>query len=149
MKNLSFVLVVLLAGSLSACGGASQDSATSGANSTPTVTVPAQTAEPGADKSPADTQKPPPDTTKPAEALKLQECSEESRKAKNCATIASPVCGEVDTGLRCVRAPCPSTAMQTFDNACMACMNTKVRGYYATSCESMPKQAPQPAMPTQ
>ncbi|HRI68836.1 MAG TPA: hypothetical protein PK156_31620 [Polyangium sp.] len=148
MKNTSFLISVLV-GSLVGCSGASQDSTTSGANPTPTVTVPAQTAEPANGTKVGDNQPPPAETSKPSEPLALQQCSEESRKAQNCATISKPVCGEVDTGLRCVRAPCPSMAMQTFDNACTACMNKNVRGYYAASCESMPKQAPQPSNPAQ
>lgn len=154
MKNSTLVLLSLVVGLLSGCS-ASQGASAAGTNPPPTVTVPpAQTSEPVAEKpkdqSPADTQKPPPEEAQPVGRLALQQCSEESRKVKNCATIAQPVCAEVDTGLRCIRAPCPgSTAQQTYDNACTACLNTKVRGYWATSCEKMTQPAPQPSNPTQ
>ena len=32
-----------------------------------------------------------------------------------------PVCATVDTGIRCVTTPCPSTVQKTYGNACSAC----------------------------
>jgi predicted methyltransferase len=52
-----------------------------------------------------------------------------------CSDFVAPVCGEVDTGVRCVRAPCPSTKRETFVNACRACANSAVRAYELGKCE--------------
>jgi hypothetical protein len=113
----------------------------------PTATVPADTAPeatapttevPPPDKT-ADTQTPPP-ADKPAGRLAFQACSDEARKVAGCTKDLRPVCGEVDTGLRCVRAPCPgATAPRTFSNACMACVEPKTTGYWPMSCEDMNK----------
>lgn len=144
MKNVSIALLLLLAGSSVACAGA-QDPSTTGSSPTPTVTVaPVQTTEPVADKpkedKPADNDAPPPpEDARPAGRLAFVQCTDESRKVPNCSTEARPVCAEVDTGLRCVRAPCPSMAQQTYGNACSACVNKNVRGYWALSCEDMTK----------
>lgn len=145
MKNLSFVLLLTLVGSLSACSS-TQDATTTGTSPTPTVTVPVvQTAEPVAEKPTEDKPKgpeetPPPDETAPAGRMALQQCTEESRKVKGCTKESKPVCAEVDTGIRCIRAPCPSTIPQTFSNACSACVDARVRGYWTLSCEDMNKQ---------
>jgi hypothetical protein len=47
------------------------------------------------------------------------------------------VCGEVDTGVRCVKAPCPSTQQKTFGNACTACADAKTTGYWPVACEKL------------
>lgn len=144
MKNISFALLAAVVGLLPACS-AGQDATASGTAPTPTVTVPAaQITEPVVDKPKDDKPAGPEETPPPAETsgggrLALQQCSEESRKMKRCEADAKPVCAEVDTGIRCIRAPCPSTAQQTFDNACTACMNKNVRGYWGMSCEAMAK----------
>jgi len=39
---------------------------------------------------------------------------------KICTMEYSPVCGEIDTGIRCIQAPCPSFEQKTFSNNCMA-----------------------------
>jgi hypothetical protein len=57
------------------------------------------------------------------------------------------VCAEVDTGVRCVKAPCPSSEPRTFGNACTACADAKTIGYWPVSCEEMNKEntsAPSP-----
>ena len=46
-----------------------------------------------------------------------------------CATIFKPVCATKDTGVRCVKAPCPATKKVTYPNACSACVDKKVYGY--------------------
>jgi hypothetical protein len=37
-----------------------------------------------------------------------------------CTKEYNPVCGVIDTGVRCVTAPCPSTVEKTFSNNCIA-----------------------------
>jgi hypothetical protein len=146
MKTISIALLSAFIGVLSGCSS-TQDAGSTGATPTPTVAVPpVETATPVADKpledkpvevKPTDTEEPPP----PAGGgrLAMQQCSEESRKMKGCTKELNKVCAEVDTGIRCVRAPCPSTAPQTFDNPCLACSNKNVRGYWPISCEEMAK----------
>ena len=145
MKNVCLALVVTLVGSLVACSSTQE---TAGPSSpTPTVTVPpAHSAEPVATqpkepKPPVEEVEPPPEEQPSAGGrLAFQQCSEESRKIRGCTKEFKPVCGEVDTGVRCIRAPCPmASAQQTFGNACTACMDVKVRGYWPISCEEMAK----------
>lgn len=143
MKNISIVLVSAFIGVLSGCSS-TQDAGSTGATPTPTVTVASVEPPPASDKPQEDKptgpeETPPPEEAAPAGRLALQQCPDEARKVKKCSTEARKVCAEVDTGIRCVRAPCPSTAQQTYDNPCMACMNSNVRGYWPMSCEDMAK----------
>src|SRR5687768_10678856 len=57
-----------------------------------------------------------------------------------CTREYRPVCGEVDTGVRCIKAPCPSSQQRTFGNACSACADAKTIGYWPVSCEQMAKE---------
>jgi lipid-binding SYLF domain-containing protein len=87
-----------------------------------TSPAPAGTAGPGA---------PPSADTTPT----FHDCSPESRQAEACAEIYQPVCGESDTGVRCVRAPCPeSRSGKTYPNACAACREPSVLGYRDGPC---------------
>jgi hypothetical protein len=53
-----------------------------------------------------------------------------------CTQQHDPVCADIDTGVRCIRAPCPEAReRKTFSNACMACKEAKVMGYRKGSCE--------------
>jgi len=41
----------------------------------------------------------------------------------------------MDTGVRCIRAPCPeATRYQNFSSACRACKDQKTLGYYRGRC---------------
>lgn len=144
MKNISIALVSAFICVLSGCSS-TQDAGSTSATPTPTVTVasveppPAATDKPKEDKPAEPEETPAPEERPPAGRLALQQCPDTARKVKNCSTEARKVCAEVDTGIRCVRAPCPSTAQQTYDNPCLACQNTNVRGYWPISCEEMAK----------
>lgn len=61
-------------------------------------------------------------------------CSPESRQAQACTMIYAPVCAVVDTGIRCITAPCPSTKLVKFSNACVACKDRSTIGYYPGEC---------------
>jgi hypothetical protein len=45
-----------------------------------------------------------------------------------------PVCAQVDTGIRCITTPCPSTEWKTFGNSCTACATEGVLGWKDGAC---------------
>jgi hypothetical protein len=51
-----------------------------------------------------------------------------------CSLDYVPVCAAVDTGVRCVTTPCPSTTRKTFGSACKACRAPNVTGYATGEC---------------
>ncbi len=51
-----------------------------------------------------------------------------------CTQDYRPVCATRDTGIRCVRAPCPSATLISYANACSACADPKVASYTAGAC---------------
>jgi hypothetical protein len=83
-----------------------------------------------------DTPPPAPETNPGGPSTgELVQCSAESRRADMCTQQFDPVCADLDTGVRCVRAPCPESERKTFSNACMACKEAKVMAYRKGSCE--------------
>lgn len=54
--------------------------------------------------------------------------------AEPCSTRYRPVCARWDTGIRCVRAPCPSIESRLYTNACLACRDDRVRGFESGEC---------------
>lgn len=59
-----------------------------------------------------------------------------ARRSKMCMREYRPVCASVDTRVRCVRAPCPSTEQRTFPNGCTACADESVLRYVSGPCAS-------------
>ncbi|MCA9628519.1 MAG: hypothetical protein KC766_12665 [Myxococcales bacterium] len=57
-----------------------------------------------------------------------------------CTKEYMPVCGLVDTGVRCITTPCPSATKRTFGNKCEACGAEKVIGYTPGACEADAKK---------
>lgn len=57
-----------------------------------------------------------------------------------CTMDYRPVCATRDTGVRCVTAPCPSSELKTFSNACTACADPKVISYTPDECGPAVKQ---------
>jgi len=51
-----------------------------------------------------------------------------------CNQSYTPVCATRDTGIRCIKAPCPSTKKVTYSNGCMACTDPEVIGYLDGTC---------------
>jgi len=52
-----------------------------------------------------------------------------SPRPEVCTEQYLPVCANKDTGIRCIKAPCPSEERVTYPNACSACADSKVYGY--------------------
>ncbi len=73
------------------------------------------------------------------------ECPEPRQQA--CTREYLPVCATKDNGIRCIRAPCPSTEQVTYDNKCTACADKSVYGYISGECkvELPTEQAPAPS----
>src|SRR5690606_4565419 len=72
-------------------------------------------------------------TADPGETAEWLMCPEQ--RPEMCAQIYQPVCGLVDTGVRCVTTPCPSSTQKTFGNACTACAEASVNQYRAGECQ--------------
>ena len=49
-----------------------------------------------------------------------------------------PVCAEVDTGVRCITTPCPSSERKTYSSACKACRDPKAVAYVSGRCPPSP-----------
>jgi hypothetical protein len=60
----------------------------------------------------------------------------EAPRPELCTFEYAPVCADVDTGVRCVKAPCPSSERRTYPNACAACADAKVLGHRPGACEA-------------
>lgn len=57
-----------------------------------------------------------------------------------CTQMYDPVCGLMDSGIRCITTPCPSTTHKTFGNACTACSDEKVTSYFDGECPANMEQ---------
>ncbi len=55
-------------------------------------------------------------------------------RSEMCTREYRPVCAEVDTKIRCIKAPCPSTERKTYSNACTACADENVVGHVPGAC---------------
>jgi hypothetical protein len=77
----------------------------------------------------------------PAGRLALTQCDPENRP-QACTKDYRPVCAEVDNGIRCIRAPCPSTEQREFSNGCTACSDAKTVGYWPVPCAQLTTTAP-------
>jgi hypothetical protein len=151
MKMTAFVALVAASLVGVACSSSSPSQGGSSETPVPTATVP----EPAPTQATNDTPKPDdkpleepnpnaptPGATEPTPPagggrLAFSACTPESRTQKGCTKDLKPVCGQVDTGVRCIKAPCPSTEQRTFPNACTACLEAKVTGFFPRSCEDI------------
>lgn len=52
-----------------------------------------------------------------------------------CTREYRPVCAKVDSGVRCVKEPCPSFAWKTMATGCTACSQQGVIGWVEGACE--------------
>ena len=70
----------------------------------------------------------------------FKQCPDE--RLQMCTREYLPVCATRDTGVRCVTAPCSSSELKTYGNACTACADEKVSGYIPDACALEPKAKP-------
>ena len=66
----------------------------------------------------------------------LHQCSDFS-DTFSCESISGPVCARVDTGMRCIRAPCDSYAKVVMEGACQACTQDRVDLVFTGRCDAM------------
>jgi len=59
---------------------------------------------------------------------------EPDNRPQVCNQHYQPVCGAVDTGIRCVTTPCESTEWRTYPNGCAACTEADVSGWRDGAC---------------
>ncbi len=74
---------------------------------------------------------------------KARKCPD--KRAPLCTQEYRPVCALVDTHIRCIRPPCPSTKRKTYSNACKACADRNVIQYVPGACSDEEKSSPPPA----
>ena len=55
-------------------------------------------------------------------------------RPQNCESKGEVVCATVDTKIRCITAPCPSTELKNYANACQACADQLVQSYVPGAC---------------
>ncbi len=76
--------------------------------------------------------------TSPADAAsRAGECGSIDTEA--CDARYDPVCASWDTGIRCVRAPCPAAEPRLYTNACLACRDDRVNGFQHGECAERPE----------
>ncbi len=73
-----------------------------------------------------------------AQDIPLIRCPEQ--RPQVCTMDYRPVCATLDTGVRCITTPCPSSEQKTYSNACTACADSEVLGYTPEKCEPVAEQ---------
>ncbi len=104
------------------------------------VTAPTATATASEAPAPEPSSEPPTDAGAPAEGFTQCPPRKPDAGPVMCTKEYRPVCGLVDTGVRCITTPCPSATKRTFGNKCEACGAEKVIGYTDGACEEDAKK---------
>jgi hypothetical protein len=68
---------------------------------------------------------------------RAEECR--SVDIEQCDARYDPVCARWDTGIRCFSAPCPASESRLYTNACLACLDERVRGFRHGECPERPE----------
>ena len=84
-------------------------------------------------QAPVASESPPPASDPPATTKNEPVMCKEPRP-QVCTMIYQPVCATRDTGVRCIRAPCPSEEKVTKSSDCNACSDPKVISYVKGEC---------------
>jgi len=74
----------------------------------------------------------PPPADPPKQEKKVTMCT--NPRPEVCTMIYAPVCATRDTGVRCIKAPCPSEEQATRRSGCNACSDDKVISYVDGEC---------------
>src|SRR6478735_8096386 len=77
---------------------------------------------------------PPPPASDPPVTTKNEPVMCKEPRPEVCTMIYQPVCATRDTGVRCIRAPCPSEEQVTKSSGCNACSDEKVISYVEGEC---------------
>lgn len=139
----SSALCVLVTGGMLVCGCKQAEPAAPESEPPPAAPAEPTPAEPAPEQAPTPsgegTATPGPEATpgSSAEGGRLAFVTCEDPRKTMCTREYRPVCGEVDTGIRCIKEPCPSTEKKTYPNACEACADPKVAGYFPIACDAM------------
>lgn len=80
-----------------------------------------------------------------ADAIKQVDSIMQEEKPTMCPMHYAPVCGRIDTGIRCVTTPCHSTEDITYGNACMM-QGSGAEFLYEGECVSQPTPSASPAV---
>lgn len=123
--------VIVVGGWLMACGASAPEpqAPVSEPSAEPAYEAPPAPDEPAAQGEPA------PEAA-PQGRLAFTQCDAEHRP-EMCTKEYRPVCAEVDNGIRCITAPCPSTDQKEFANGCTACADAKTHGYWPVPCAQL------------
>jgi len=71
---------------------------------------------------------------KPNPTPQLYECSALNQEI-SCKELTGEVCARVDTGVRCIVPPCPSSELKIYADACSACNDKKVDLVFTGPCD--------------
>ncbi len=84
----------------------------------------------------------PEETSTPPQTSNIPLIACQNPRPEICTFEYNPVCGQGDTGIRCITTPCPSSEWRTYSNTCSACSDSSVAGYVPGACEDPANSAP-------
>ena len=85
-------------------------------------------------QAPVASEPPPPAKDPPKQEQKKEPVTCSNPRPQVCTMIYAPVCATRDTGVRCIKAPCPSEEQVTKSSGCNACSDEKVISYVEGEC---------------
>jgi hypothetical protein len=85
-------------------------------------------------QAPVASEPPPPANDSPKQEQKKEPVTCTNPRPQVCTMIYAPVCATRDTGVRCIKAPCPSEEKVTKSSGCNACSDDKVISYVDGEC---------------
>lgn len=139
MSALVAVLCALVVGCSAGCGGSQAPTTEPAPSNEPTTgNEPAPGDTVGQTEQPVEGEAAP-EGDAPRGRMAFTQCTDP--RAEMCTKEYRPVCGVVDTGVRCITTPCDSTEQRNFGNACMACAEAKTTGYWPVACEELGSDA--------
>lgn len=135
MPRPHWMIALCLFSSLFGCGSSGPDRPAPESSSTDIATGDEEPAAEQPDETPQEAAE------APSGRLAFTQCDPENR-TQACTRDYRPVCAEVDNGVRCIQAPCPSTEQKEFPNGCTACADAKTTGFWPVPCAQLTTTAP-------